>query len=1418
MRSNVRTALDQRFGEGARNSSSLGGSRREELPISTPEPGALCRDDDLLYDAFDLELLAQSDESARTRQSIFSITDRQLHTREVPQNGAPALVSRYFCETPHITPHQSVASGSSDLEIRSPSSPLLRLQAERTRPYVTQDSDSKGCHHDHQLRLEQFEESHAAAILEQRTLFQDMPVSVRGIVLVSVHELPDKYRSLFSFPAFNAIQSKCFQPVYKRDDNIVLAAPTGSGKTVVMELAICRLLNNLKDERFKVIYQAPTKSLCSERFRDWSRKFHSLGLQCAELTGDTDYSQMRSVQNSQIIITTPEKWDSVTRKWKDHARLMQLVKLFLIDEVHILKESRGATLEAVVSRMKTIGSNVRFVALSATIPNSEDIATWLGKDVTNQHVPAHREHFGEEFRPVRLQRFVCGYQSQGNDFAFDKMCNSKLPDILAIYSCRKPIMIFCCTRNSSVATAKELARLWSMSNPPARLWKGPSTSFEFNNVDLKTTSAAGVAFHHAGLGPGDRQTIENGFLQGQINIICCTSTLAVGVNLPCHLVIIKNTVGWLDGGCKEYSDLEIMQMLGRAGRPQFDKDAVAVILTRKERVGYYERLVSGSECLESCLHLNLIDHLNAEIGLGNVTSVESAIRWLAGTFLSVRLRRNPTHYQLREGADRKDEDEMLRQICEKDIRLLQESNLTSTERLRSTQFGDAMARYYVRFETMKTFLTLKHHATMSQILSVISQAEEFRDVRLKAGEKSLYKEINRETGIMFPVKVDIALPAHKTSLLIQSELGVVEFPDDEQYQKHKFAFQQDRGFVFSHVNRLIRCIIDCQIARQDSIATRNALELARSFGAKVWDRSPFQMKQLEQIGVVAVRKLAAAGITSIEALECAEPHQIDMILSKNPPFGLKLLGRLSEFPKLRVSAKETKHGNPMRVHFKAEVAFMNEKCPATFQRRPVHVCFLAETSDGLMIDFRRMSASKVQSSQEIHLNLEMNSPDQYITCYAMCDDIAGTLISAELRPILPASLFSFRSSKESDETNQRHMMNLPRPRSNTSLRVKPNKECNPDSFGSDDSLFNDFLEADKATDWAAMNYIACPASENMPQEKTSKKIKRSKEVKDVHKAEEPTQFGNGRWSCNHKCKDKTMCKHLCCREGLVKPPRVNRKHSAGGIDRSNGLNQLTLSASIPKNSTQMDNLGKTWVQKDNTNDNGPQEMPQSSSQEPNISLRDAASEGPICPGVNNKDSSSDYGDDSFSDLPSPSDLHFGSITKLTDRSAQTASKELSLDKIVRTKDEWIYTDEPWLTLPSSLPDPLVHDKNAMSTKIAGTSRESVLGPKAWSLNGSQGAKNDNQTTIETNEIEYIGKKRRRSLTSGDNTHGKRITKRHIDDQAAEASASPSQYHGADTLSGYNQNPQPYEPADLPAIWDDIDPTLLDEFKDIVNFF
>jgi ATP-dependent DNA helicase HFM1/MER3 len=311
------------------------------------------------------------------------------------------------------------------------------------------------------------------------------PPIVQGISLVSTHSLPDRFRTVFPYPLFNAVQSKSFETIYKTDDNFVLSAPTGSGKTAVIELAICRLVGRLPSGSFKIVYQAPTKALCSERQRDWQAKFGPLDLECAELTGDTDQAQLRNVQYASIIITTPEKWDSMTRKWKDQQKLMQMVKLFLIDEVHILKEDRGATLEAVVSRMKSVGPNVRFVALSATIPNSEDIATWLGRDPISQHLPALRERFGEEFRPVKLRKEVVGYPCNSNDFAFDKTLNGKLPEVIAKYSERKPIMVFCFTRASCVETAKMLANWFDTKDPRERFWSAPRKRVVVGEKDLR---------------------------------------------------------------------------------------------------------------------------------------------------------------------------------------------------------------------------------------------------------------------------------------------------------------------------------------------------------------------------------------------------------------------------------------------------------------------------------------------------------------------------------------------------------------------------------------------------------------------------------------------------------------------------------------------------------------------------------------------------------------------------------------------------------------------------------------------------------------------------------------------------------------------------------------------------------------------
>jgi len=195
------------------------------------------------------------------------------------------------------------------------------------------------------------------------------------------------------------------------------------------------------------------------------------------------------------------------------------------------------------------------------------------------------------------------------------------------------------------------------------------------------------------------------------------------------------------------------------------------------------------------------------------------------------------------------------------------------------------------------------YSSIHQQLSAIAQAAEFNVMKFRAGEKTMYKEINKSPMIKFPIRVDLALPPHKVSLIIQSVLGGIDTQNDNRFKNLRHQFGCDEKIIFQHVHRLVRCFIDCQLQIGDSVAARNALELARSLGAKVWDDSPLQLIQLDKIGPVAVRKLITADVRTFEDLEGVVAHKIDMILSKNPPFGANLLSQLKSFPKLRVQLR-----------------------------------------------------------------------------------------------------------------------------------------------------------------------------------------------------------------------------------------------------------------------------------------------------------------------------------------------------------------------------------------------------------------------------------------------------------------------------------------------------------------------------------
>ncbi|KAJ8959090.1 hypothetical protein NQ318_022347 [Aromia moschata] len=424
----------------------------------------------------------------------------------------------------------------------------------------------------------------------------------------SIEEIPIPYRSIFNeYPCFNAVQSKVLDDILHTDHSVVISSPTGSGKTVIFELAIVRLLTQCENlnvsQDLKIVYISPIKSLCQERLVDWHRKFSPFGLNCASFTGDSDNVDFQQLTNHNLIISTPEKWDSLTRKWRDNQRIVKVVKLFLIDEVHLLnEENRGSTLEvivsSVVSRMKTVektivfsandgdvyNQKIRFLALSATVPNVEDIAEWLGKP---PQIKYHR--FSEEMRPVKLKKIVLGYSYNPktmSPFKFDLTLNYKLQSLIMQHSEGKPTLIFLQYKEKRGNDSQSHSA--DPKNPPQRRAKAKIDGrcrFAYRlqgQSDHKARHWVSSCSHIPWMIADTRHAIENLFRRGDLPVLVTTSSLAMGVNLPAHLVIVKSTKCYDTGGFRDYTETAIHQMIGRAGRPQFDVSATALILTTNE--------------------------------------------------------------------------------------------------------------------------------------------------------------------------------------------------------------------------------------------------------------------------------------------------------------------------------------------------------------------------------------------------------------------------------------------------------------------------------------------------------------------------------------------------------------------------------------------------------------------------------------------------------------------------------------------------------------------------------------------------------------------------------------------------------------------------------------------------------------------
>ena len=170
--------------------------------------------------------------------------------------------------------------------------------------------------------------------------------------------------------------------------------------------------------------------------------------------------------------------------------------------------------------------------------------------------------------------------------------------------------------------------------------------YNIKNEDLKELLLGGFAIHHAGLCRSDRTAVEELFGQGLIQVLVSTMTLAWGVNLPAHTVIIKGTQMYSPekSSWVELSPQDVLQMLGRAGRPQFEKEGEGIIITKASEQQYYLSLMNSQLPIESQFIKKLADNMNAEIVMGTITTLEEAVSWLGYTYLYIRMLKNPLLY------------------------------------------------------------------------------------------------------------------------------------------------------------------------------------------------------------------------------------------------------------------------------------------------------------------------------------------------------------------------------------------------------------------------------------------------------------------------------------------------------------------------------------------------------------------------------------------------------------------------------------------------------------------------------------------------------------------------------------------------------------------------------------------------------
>ena len=689
--------------------------------------------------------------------------------------------------------------------------------------------------------------------------------------------------------------------------NLVVSIPTAAGKTLIAELA---MLKTILEGEGKALYMVPLKALANEKYQEF-KQYEELGIKVAVSTGDYD-SADPWLQKYDIIISTNEKVDSLLRH---EAPWIKELKIVVADEVHLINYAdRGPTLEIVLTRLREVNPRLQILALSATIRNAEELASWLNARLVKS-----------TWRPVLLKEGVYydGKIFYGDDEVREVSAkyNNPLVDLtLDVLGSGGEVLIFASTRYMAVTTARKLRGYISRLLSQEDKRKLREIAIEISSVSERTSISEelandvsnGVAFHHAGLSYIHRKLIEENFKRRLIKVVVATPTLAAGVNLPARRVIIASYKRYEPGlGSYEIPVLEYKQMAGRAGRPRYDKVGEAILIAKSSNEVEYllERYVRATpEKIWSKLGSEpaLRSHLLAIVASRVVTSRKSLTTFMKRTF-----------YAFQQGIE-----SMQNAIIATLEFLIREGFLIEESFLKATTFGKRISELYIdplSAVYIRKGLTIgtSINPTPISYLHLICHTPDMPKLYLRRGEYEEYANfveahedeffIPPPDEYYYPVEYEMYLSEVKTALLLKD--WIEEVPEDKLVKEYDVG-PGDIHSLTQTAEWLLHAASD--IARylgfKDHSRNLEQLALRVKYGVKP---ELLELVRLKGVGRIKARLLYQAGYKTLLALKKAPIRELLQIPLIGPETIKSIKIQLGEEVDEKILNKEKYRGTLM---------------------------------------------------------------------------------------------------------------------------------------------------------------------------------------------------------------------------------------------------------------------------------------------------------------------------------------------------------------------------------------------------------------------------------------------------------------------------------------------------------------------------